>query len=92
MKRKTSLTMERHKEIGAELYKMRDALLPLTVEMSYAYSVNGKELLWLKRAVSSIDHLRCCLEDRMMEDYPDASLHVYYPGGLTAPPGEKPAD
>lgn len=85
-KRKSGLSIERHRQIGRELARIQDWLTCLDVEIDNAYPRKSRVSnlcyrLW--RPGSVICQLRMELENRMFEEYPDdpsAITHVYFPG------------
>lgn len=80
-KRKSGLTMARHREIGAELRVMRDTLVTLAVEIGNAYPVTSRHYGVGERAWTAVDRLRSRLDSAMFVEHPDeASTKVYYGG------------
>lgn len=76
----TGLTIERHRELGAELHQMRETLNALVVELWYAYPVRSKQRIELHRALLHLDVLRSELEGAMFRECPsERSLDIYYP-------------
>mgnify|MGYP001348778191 CR=1 FL=1 len=73
--------MVRHREIGAELHRMREVLVHLTTELGNAYPVNGRQYIDPCKALRAIDTMRSNLEKRMFQEHSgEATLDIYYPG------------
>jgi len=83
--KKQGLSLERHKEIGKELFEMRESLGRLLVEIGHAYPVTGergRQFYRLNRALRELDMARSVLEDRCFEDCGSATdLNIYYGHG-----------
>jgi len=81
--RKSKLTLERHKEIGQELYKMQLELGKIMLEVSNSYPLKNNALHLAGKTHSYLGRLRSVLESQMFIDYPnlgDDALRIYYPG------------
>jgi hypothetical protein len=86
--KKKGITLERHKEIGKELFAMRQSLAPLVVEIGNAYPFSGKLSEPHKdvaKALSLLDGLRCNLEDNLFienSNLGDEGMEIYYPSRI----------
>lgn len=86
-KRHDGLTRQRHEELGAALYEMRNQLVKLYVEVGNAFprqDDDAKKVLHaLTRARVELDVARCHLEDLYARQHPATwQMSTYYPGGL----------
>lgn len=84
MAKKPGLSLERHKEVAAELKEIQKRLIALSVEMGNAYPRSG-EKSWpakeLARAERHVGSARCWAEENLFRDHPgDADINIYYGG------------
>jgi len=77
---KTKFTIEEHNILGENLQKMRDYLLSITVEISKAYPVTGKELAKANKALTVIDSFRSTMDDTICKEHQKEEniTKVYY--------------
>ena len=78
--RKTHITIPDHAGIGTDLLAMDKALNALVVRLSSAFGPTSHEADKARQARSGLLSLRCSLESRVMEDFPDFQpiTHVYF--------------
>jgi hypothetical protein len=82
---KPRLTAQRHQEIGAELYEIRNRLLKLGIEVANSYPKNGKFARYMLRMHFAVDTARAWGDAESCREYPDTwETHWYYPGSQTA--------
>jgi hypothetical protein len=82
LKKKPTISFERHVQIGKLLHDMRNDLLKLHLEVWNSHSSKHRKnaTTALFRAHEKIDAARSELEDLMFADHRDqADIHVYYP-------------
>ncbi|MFJ1839041.1 hypothetical protein ACIOJ9_34900 [Streptomyces sp. NPDC088175] len=83
MKKKQRLTLEEHTQLGRRLWKTRNDLDSLFVQLANAYPLAGSEAAAarnVQKAVLAIDRARISLEEALCREHPDqAALTVYYP-------------
>lgn len=79
MKLPKKLTIEEHREIGAELKRIREYLITLSCKIPNTYGKTsrvGKKARWV---YEGIDHLRNVMENQMFVDCPkDSDTKIYY--------------
>lgn len=82
MPKKPGLTLERHKEIAAELKDINHRLQALAVEFGNAYPLAGETGAahqWLTKAYKAVGAARGFAESNMFREHPEsATIHVYY--------------
>jgi hypothetical protein len=79
MKRK--VTLEKHKELGAELYSLRNKLLSYSEIFASTYGKTVDISKFAKAAIQNIDKLRWKMEGRLSQEHPqDFDVHIYFPG------------
>lgn len=79
MRQKAGLTLERHREIGAELAQIRDRLVTLACEIGNAYPVTSPQSRAAAKAWPAVDSLRSLLDNTVFMEYPaEASPAIYY--------------
>ena len=80
--RKVGLTLERHKEIGLELARIRDRLTEIGCEIANSYPKDSKQARTAMAATRPLDQLRSILDSQMLGEHGGdirATTHVYYP-------------
>ena len=78
------LTPERHKELGAELFCLRENLLRLIGELITCYGSKKNLVNYTAKAMSQIDNLRYGLDEMLYRENPkEFKKTTYYPGGGT---------
>jgi hypothetical protein len=84
MPKKPGYTLEQHEQLGIELQSMRDRLVKIQVELSYAYPI--KLANKVNPACKAVDVLRCALDDQISREHPGNKdvLRVYYRAGQAA--------
>lgn len=77
MKRKSRvITVERHKQIGRELFRIRLALLRLHGELNIHYRASAKPYKAVDRALRNVDSLRCVLDSELARTTEQAAWHA----------------
>ncbi len=83
---KRGLSLERHKEIGVEMYLIEQQLLHLLGEFGAAYPREGllaRPTNCLQQTIDVISKTRDLAEENLFKDFPQkADVHIYYPGNL----------
>lgn len=78
-KRKPGLTLDEHRQAGAELKAMHQTLVKLIVQLGAAYPVTGPINRRVKKVQGALSELRCALDDQVFKDHPTrATTRVYY--------------
>lgn len=84
MKRKCNgLTLEQHRQAGAQLKQLGGALSRLCYDLGKAYGVNSKARAHVDRALDHLAKLRCELENQLYRDVGEDRFDIYY--GPTVP-------
>lgn len=83
MPKRTGLTFERHRELGAELYGIRARLIRLDIEINRAYGPSSRAGKAADRITASMETLRSRLDGAVFAENPSRSdsevKHCYYP-------------
>ena len=83
---KARFTLERHKQVGLELHRIREQLVHLSVEVRNAYPSASKACRRARKAQIAVDELRSALDDELYREHADNGQDlkgVYY--GLGEP-------
>jgi hypothetical protein len=81
MMQKKGLTIERHKELGQELFDIRDKLVNISCELGRAYPVKAGFDRQLGQVIQKIDAVRGMLDEHFYNEHPkDFNIRIYYPG------------
>ena len=83
MTKKNRLTLERHQQLGTELYAMHERFCNLEVELGNVYPFSNKGYIRAGKALQAIDQLRSAMDDNLFRDVlgsKDELGKVYYPG------------
>lgn len=81
--KKSKLTLERHEQLGRDLYELQARLTALAVELGNAFPMRTGLYKQAGKACAAISGLRSALDAQMFSDYPqlgEEAKHVYYPG------------
>jgi len=79
--RKKGFTLAQHRKAGPRLWKIREYLTGLAVEISAAYPLRTKATRKAMQALRAVDELRSRLDDLIGDENPDkgdAVNDVYY--------------
>ena len=78
MAKKPGLSIEEHRQLGQELFQMRESLVKLTETLSKAYPQPLSSLA--DNAWQAVDAIRSKLEDQVCRENPEdnAALSMYY--------------
>lgn len=80
MPKKIHMTLEEHKELGAQLARIQNELVKATTLVANAYPQKSEEVKLLRRAVADLSSIKDRLERRVCVEYPDDfSTRIYYP-------------
>lgn len=85
MDKKENRTLERYKQVAAEMSLFHELGLKLLVNIQHVLTV--AELDKLRRALDNIDTVRSCTENNMFLDFPELDrdyCYVFY-GALSSP-------
>ena len=78
---KPRLTLQEHKELGANLYEIRSKLGEYVWALSKVYSKSSKQCKLAINAQEAVDKLRRQMEGRLfVEKLKDFNVSIYYPG------------
>lgn len=81
---KPRYTMDQHKDLGRELYEMRERLTRLVIELSAAYPMSCRGYKHLVKAKRWLDQARSAMDDELFKEHGERPSHellrVYYPG------------
>ena len=83
---KARFTLERHKQVGRELHRIREQLVHLSVEVCNAYPSASKACRRACKAQIAVDELRSALDDELYREQAGSGQDlkgVYY--GLGEP-------
>lgn len=80
MARKPGLSFERHCEIGQQLAAIQEQITSLHVEVGNAYPQGEKLVNMLYRVGDELGKVRSRADDIVLSVFPEACVHVYYPG------------
>lgn len=77
---KKSISIERHREIGAKLREIHEWTQRLLIdEVQPAYGKSSKQVLNLVKLSNRILELRSTMEDGLFKEHPgEATVYVYY--------------
>ena len=79
---KPGLTFDRHVEIGRCLYRIREELVRVSVELEDAYPLSARFPQAVNRARVALDRARDAGDVQLREESPDEThVGVYYPAG-----------
>jgi|LGOV01.1.fsa_nt_gb hypothetical protein len=78
MPKKSGITIEEHRQLGQELFQIRESLVKLSADLSKAYPLKLASLA--TDAWQAVDALRSKLEDQVCRENPadDAAIDMYY--------------
>jgi len=78
--RKKGFTLAQHRKAGPRLWKIRDYLTELSVEIGSAYPLRTKAASKALLALQAVDELRSKLDDLICEEHPgmEKVTDVYY--------------
>lgn len=76
--RKRPISLERHREIGLELFAMEDRLLALRGELWRSLSLNGRAAGAAEQAISRISKLRLALEGDALRQFNGEDHGLYF--------------
>ena len=82
-RKKSGLSLERHKEIGRLLKDMNRQLVSLSVEVGNAYPTTGekaKPYKHISQAINALSKARSCAEENCAQEHPDWDTSIYYGG------------
>jgi hypothetical protein len=78
----TKLTIEEHRELGAELKTVRSVLMKRSVQVGNTYGVTAKTHRRIDKALRALEGAKSELENQLFLDHPKEATHgVYYEGG-----------
>ena len=78
---KSRLTLEEHKELGADLHEIRNKIGEYISKISTVYSKSSKQCKLTLKAQEAIDKLRWEMEGSLFIEKPkEFSTRIYFPG------------
>lgn len=76
------LTIEEHAELAAQLSKMNETLVKMSVKLGGTYGVMSKEYQRAGKAEEQINQLRNVLDERLFNENPEHYQIAWYYGNL----------